>query len=201
MLGTIVRLLQPFAPYLAEELRVALGEKEHAALLPWPEPGPRDPEAESKVKELQKAVGAFRLIRSENRIAPNVRIPLGFIDTPEARFFEEHKALVTGLSGILDLRVGKGLDVPQPSGTAVVSPHTVSVPLTADVIDLEGERARNRAELEKAEKLLLSIEGKLADEKFTGRAKPEIVERERKRRADAEEQVRNLRRALKDLGG
>ncbi len=200
VLSTIVRLLQPFAPYLAEELRVALGEKEHAALLAWPEPRARDPEAEAEVKELQKAVGGFRLIRNENRIAPNVRIPLGFIDTPETAFFEENKALVTALAGLSDLRVGHGLKVPQPSGTAVVSPHTVSVPLTSDVIDLEGERARNRAELEKAEKLLESIEKKLADEKFTSRAKPEIVERERKRKADAEERVRDLRRALEDLG-
>ena len=200
MLGTIVRLLQPFAPYLAEELRVALGEKEPAALLAWPAPGARDTEAETQVGEIQKAVKGFRLIRNENRIAPNVRIPLGYIDTPDARFFEEHASLVTGLAGIAELRAGQGLKVPQPSGTAVVSPHTVSVPLTSDVIDLEGEKARNRAELEKAEKLLQSIEKKLADEKFTGRAKPEIVERERKRKAEVEEQVRNLRRALKDLG-
>ncbi len=196
VLGTIVRLLQPFAPYLAEELRVALGEKKPAALLPWPSAKARDADAEAEVGEIQKVVKGFRLIRSENRIPPNARIAEGFLDTPDARFFEEHRALVTSLAGISELRFGRA---PQPSGTSVVSPHTVSVPLTADV--LEGERARTRAELEKAEKLLQSIEAKLNDERFTGRAKPEIVERERKRGADAKEQVAKLRRALKDLGG
>jgi len=197
VLGTIVRLLQPFAPYLAEELRTALGETEHAALLPWPAPGSRDLEAEREISEIQKVVRGFRLIRSENRIAPNVRIPEGYIDTPDAPFFETHEALVTGLAGITGLRMGSG---PQPSGAAVVSPHTVSVPLTADVIDLEGERTRNRAELEKAEKYLAGIERKLADERFLARAKPEVVERERQRKAEAEEKVRSLRRALEDLG-
>ncbi len=195
VLGTIVRLLQPFAPYLAEELRVALGEKEHAALLPWPAPEARDADAEAKAGEIQKVVKGFRLIRSENRIPPNARIAEGFLDTPDPRFFEEFKALVTSLAGISELKAGRA---PQPSGTAVASPHTVSVPLTADV--LEGERARTRAELEKAERLLQSIEAKLNDERFTGRAKPEVVERERKRGADAKEQVAKLRHALEDLG-
>jgi len=195
VLGTIVRLLQPFAPYLAEELRVALGEKEPAAFLAWPAPGARDADAEAKVGEIQKVVKGFRLIRSENRIPPNARIAAGFLDTPDARLFDDHKALVTSVAGISELRAGRA---PQPCGMAVMSPHTVSFPLSADV--LEGERARIRAELEKAEKLLASIQTKLADERFTGRAKPEVVERERKRLADAEEQVRKLRRALEDLG-
>jgi valyl-tRNA synthetase len=195
VLGSIVRLLQPFAPYLAEELRVALGEKEYAALLPWPAAGPRDEGAEREIAEIQKVVKGFRQIRAENRIAPNARIPAGFLDTPDAGFFERHKALVTGLAGIGELRAG---GAPQPCGTAVAAPHTVSIPLTAEVI--EGERARIRAELEKAEKLLASIESKLADGRFTSRAKPEVVERERKRLAEAREQVAKLRRALEDLG-
>jgi valyl-tRNA synthetase len=195
VLGSIVRLLQPFAPYLAEELRTALGESEHAALLPWPASGTRDEAAERETLEIQKVVKGFRQIRAENRIAPNARIPTGFLDTPDAAFFERHKALVTGLAGVTELRAG---GAPQPCGTAVVSPHTVSIPLSAEVI--EGERTRIRGELEKAEKLLLSIESKLADERFTGRAKPEIVERERQRKAQAEEQVNALRKALADLG-
>ncbi len=196
VLGTIVRLLQPFAPYLAEELRVALGEKEPAALLAWPAPGPRDPDAEARTGEIQKVVRAFRLIRSENRIPPNARIAEGFLDTADMRFFEEHKALVTSLAGIAELRAGRA---PQPCGTAVASPHTVSVPLSADV--LEGERTRIGAELAKAEQLADSIRKKLADERFTSRAKPEVVERERKRLLDAEEQVSKLRRAIEGLGG
>jgi valyl-tRNA synthetase len=201
VLGTIVRLLQPFAPYLAEELRVSLGLKEPAALLPWPAPGPRDAAAEEEIQELQKVTSAIRLVRNENRIAPNVRIPVVYIDSPRADLFLAQKAFLTELSGVADVVAGKGIEAPKPSGTTVVSPHRVSVPLTPDVIDLEGERARNRAELEKAEKLLASIDAKLADERFTGRAKPEVVERERQRRKAADEQVQGLRRALRDLGG
>ena len=74
----------------------------------------------------------------------------------------------------------------------------MSIPLTAEV--KEGERGRIRGELDKAEKLLASIDAKLADERFTGRAKPEVVERERQRRAQAEEQVNALRKALEALG-
>ncbi|MCK6461046.1 MAG: valine--tRNA ligase [Planctomycetes bacterium] len=191
ILGSIVRLLQPFAPYLAEELRVALGEKEFAALLAWPASLPRDPDAEAQVGEIQKVVRGFRLVRSENRIPPNSRIAEGFLDTADGRFFGEWKFLVTSLAGIGELRPGRA---PPPCGTKVASPHTVSVPLAADVV--EAERARARAELAKAEEFIESIRGKLADERFTSRAKPEVVERERKRLAEAEEQVRKLRKAL-----
>jgi valyl-tRNA synthetase len=195
VLGTIVQLLQPFAPYLAEELRTALGCEGHAANLPWPEPLPRDEDAEREVGEIRKVVKGFRVIRSENRIQPNARIAKGFLETPDFAFFERHKALVTGLAGIGELAAG---GAPQPCGTAVAAPHTMSIPLSADVV--EGERTRIRAELEKAEKLLASIESKLADERFTSRAKPEVVERERQRGAGAREQVDALRKALEDLG-
>jgi valyl-tRNA synthetase len=56
ILGTIVRLLGPFAPYLAEELRVALGETEDAALLDWPLPGDRDEGAEQEIGKIQAVV-------------------------------------------------------------------------------------------------------------------------------------------------
>jgi valyl-tRNA synthetase len=195
VLGTIVRLLQPFAPYLAEELRTALGETEHAALLGWPAQGARDTTAEDDVARIQAVVTGFRQIRSENRIAPNVRFPKGFLDAADLAFFEEHKALVTGLAGLGDLCGGLA---PQPHGIHVASSCTMTIPLTADVV--EGERARIRAELEKAEKLLASIDSKLADDRFTSRAKPEVVERERQRKAAAEEQGNALRKALEDLG-
>ncbi|HEX5138671.1 MAG TPA: valine--tRNA ligase [Planctomycetota bacterium] len=195
VLGTIVRLLQPFAPYLAEELRTALGHEEYAALLPWPGAGARDPEAERQIAEIQGVVTGFRTIRADNRIPPGAFLEAGFLDTPDPAFFERYKALVAALAGIGELKAGSA---PQPCGTKVLAPHTMSIPLSADLI--EAEKTRIRGELEKAQKLLESIERKLADERFTTRAKPEVVERERQRKVAAEEQVNALKRALEDLG-
>ena len=55
----------------------------------------------------------------------------------------------------------------------------------AGVVDVERERARVDAELERVEGLLAGSSRKLADPNFTGRAPPEVVERE-------EEKMRSL---------
>jgi valyl-tRNA synthetase len=63
-----------------------------------------------------------------------------------------------------------------------------TVPLT-DNIDTEAELKKLEAELTYTEGFLKSVQKKLSNEKFVQNAKPEIVENERKKMADAESKI------------
>jgi valyl-tRNA synthetase len=69
----------------------------------------------------------------------------------------------------------------QPGAHAVLrSGAEVFIPL-ADVIDLDRERQRLGAELERIGKLLEAVEKKLGNEQFVTRAPEEVVAREREK--------------------
>ncbi|MFM8741412.1 MAG: hypothetical protein ACKOC0_14590, partial [Cytophagales bacterium] len=54
-------------------------------------------------------------------------------------------------------------------------------------------------ELEYQKGFLASVEKKLSNEKFVANAKPEVIEIERKKKADAEAKIKALEETLKNL--
>src|SRR5690606_18044407 len=72
------------------------------------------------------------------------------------------------------------------------------IPL-AGVIDLEKERARLRAELERLEGQVKATEGRLANESFVDRAPAEVVQREREKLGSFAEQRDKLAATLRSL--
>ena len=67
------------------------------------------------------------------------------------------------------------------------------------VVDLEQERARLADEVERMEGVLRSTEAKLANENFVTRAPEEVVQKERDRTLQLEEQGSKLREKLAAL--
>ena len=66
-------------------------------------------------------------------------------------------------------------------------------------IDLAAERARLEKELVYAQGFRDSVQKKLGNEKFAQNAKPDVLERERQKLADAEVKIAALEQALKGL--
>ena len=66
-------------------------------------------------------------------------------------------------------------------------------------IDLEAEKERLTKELEYLQGFLKSVDAKLSNERFVQNAKPEIVESERKKQADAETKIASLKESILSL--
>ena len=62
----------------------------------------------------------------------------------------------------------------------------------AGMIDIEKELERLDNEIAQAEQEVARIQGKLANENFVTRARPEVVAREREKLAQQEERIRKL---------
>src|SRR5690606_75457 len=89
------------------------------------------------------------------------------------------------------------LEASAPKGAAqiVIGEATACLPL-GNLIDLSAEKARLEKAIDKAKADAARIEGKLSNEKFVANAKPEVVEAERERMAELDQQLASLSVAL-----
>jgi len=95
------------------------------------------------------------------------------------------------------VQVGGGK--PAFSGTEILSGMQVHVVLEG-ILDKASEIARLTKELAESQKFVQAILGKLGNESFVSRAKPEVVAAEREKLANQEQRARQIEETLADLG-
>jgi len=197
---TILRLIRPMCPFIADELWTRLS---------YP-PGPRDSwpgakastwaDPSAEVEYLVSVVTAVRSVRGEYRLSE--AIPLDATvkaPSPVAETIRRQEAAIHRLGKIERLLVSP--DAARPPRSAIVhlpDGIEVFVPLEGH-IDLAAERERLAKETEKHAALLAAADRKLGNPDFVTRAKPEAVEGERARRAETEALLARLRGSLEAL--
>jgi valyl-tRNA synthetase len=207
VLDGMLRLLHPVVPFITETVWQRLprrgGEAESLMVSRWPERQPawEDPMAERQIAELQEIIGAVRNVRSEYGVQPAQRVRLVVLDASG-----ELRDLLTAVPRTLaDLARVEEVGFTRAEGeigasTVLRSGAELFLPL-ADVVDLDRERARLRAELERVGGLREGTRKRLENETFVGRAPAEVVQRERDKLSSFDEQHEKLSRTLRSLEG
>jgi valyl-tRNA synthetase len=202
VLDGILRLLHPFMPFVTEELWQALPhEGECLATAAWPRARRVwfDAEAERQIAFLQEVVVAVRNLRAENNLPPGKRVPITVRGSEDQlALVEQLGAPIRALARIESLELARDGSRPAVAASAVVQGAEVFLPLDG-LKDLDEERTRLTTQ---AVKLLDDLEGvrrKLRNQDFLSKARPEIVERERRRLAQLEETLEKLKRAQESL--
>lgn len=80
----------------------------------------------------------------------------------------------------------------------LVDQYEFYIPITG-AIDMSEEKDRLMKELDYNKGFLVSVQSKLANQKFVANAKPEIVENEKKKLADAENKIKAIEEQLASL--
>ncbi len=192
VLETTLRLLHPFMPFVTEEIWQRLphqGDSIMVAPYPRVRRRGRDLEAERAMEPLLDVVGAIRTIRSESRIGPGTALTVSVRPVvPGAEpAIREAAPLIGALSRSTVSVMRDGI---RPAHTAHAVTRTAEVFVHLEgVLDLAVERTRLTREIEKAEREIAFLEGKLGRPEFVERAPAEVVERERARLAE-QRQVR-----------
>jgi valyl-tRNA synthetase len=213
VLEATLRLLHPMIPFVTEELwqrlqapeaaggAAAVGGNEAGAgprtimRAPWPtaEARWRAPEIEAQFATFQAIVAGIRNTRAELNVPvdtkPAVRLAATSPDT--RRFLEEQRAGLQLLAHVGEVSVAETVAKSRDSAATVVDGVEVVLPL-AGLIDVARERGRIQARIEELAQELSRIDARLADAQFTDRAKPEIVEHTRARRAEVVETVKKF---------
>ena len=189
-LDTMLKLLHPFMPFITEELWQALEERgEGASLMVTPLEKVQEFSG-SKVKEAEELfeiISSIRNIRAQKNISPKEVLTLV---CPEAL-----PAVVVKLANV---ELAIGAEKSAGSASFIIGTTEYSVPLEK-FINVDEELKKLQAELAHQEGFLRGVMGKLSNERFVQNARPEVVELERKKKADAEKRIATLKEAIASL--
>ena len=200
VLETALRLLHPFMPFITEALwqSVApLAGRSGATIMTAPYPAPDaariDDGAETDMAWVMGFILGIRRIRGEMDIAPGRPLPvcLQDADTEDRRRLEAYRPYLDKLARLESVAfLSPGEPLPE-AALAILGDLKIAVPL-AGLIDVEAERQRLAKQVERTEKELAGLTGRLENSAFVERAPAAVVEKERAR-------AEQLRRELGEL--
>jgi valyl-tRNA synthetase len=190
----LLKLLHPFMPFITEELYHALSDREESIMFAQIEKQEKTVENQRIIDDFERTkeiITNIRNIRALKNISPK--------ETLNLQISGEHKAEFDGI--IKKLANVEIANVTEKSAGAVsfmVSTTEYAVPL-GNLINVEEEIAKLETELNYLAGFLKSVNAKLSNEKFVANAKPEIVENERKKQADAETKMATIKENIQQL--
>jgi valyl-tRNA synthetase len=202
-LGRILHLLHPVMPFVTEEVWEHLAGSLGGMLITaaWPdfEHDPADPTAAAEMEWVVQAISAIRALRAEMSVPPGARVALLIKDAePIAKErIERHSEHFVRLARVERLETVETLP---PGGVQVVIDGATLILGLGEVVDLGRERERLGREIGKLDDELGKIAAKLGNPNFLAKARPEIVEEQRERQADASRDRDRLKAAYDRLG-
>ncbi|MBN2009242.1 valine--tRNA ligase [candidate division KSB1 bacterium] len=201
ILRGILKLLHPIVPFITEEIwnLVKLPAESDIIIAEWPVHNPSffHDDIEQEMTTLQAVIGAIRNIRGEMNIPPSKRATL-CIKSPNGEFFHRHAIVIRSLAQVDGIDVAPDLTKPKFSASAVLKDIEIFIPLEG-LIDIGIERSRMQKEIIRLEKQIEGTEKKLLNKDFLGRAPKDVIERERLKSRDFQDNLEKLRVNLKSL--
>jgi len=196
----ILKLLQPFMPFITEELWAVTGKHETLlALAPWPSlTGLADDKAEGEIGWVIDLITAIRSVRAEMNITAAIPLVLAAASAETKARAGRWAEFIKRLARVSE--ISSAATSPQGSVQLVVRGEVAALPLKG-VIDLAAERARLAKEMQKAAADIARVDAKLANANFVARAPEEVVEEEKERREEALGRKAKIAEALERLKG
>jgi valyl-tRNA synthetase len=214
VLDTILRLVQPIMPFVAETIWHALGEAaferglptpdpatESVMIAPWPElpQAWRDPAMEQRMGRMQELVRAVREVRNRYMVDPRTTLDAFVRSGKEiAADFRQLAPFITSLAGVARLETGPDVVKPRQAASHVDPAFEVYVSLEG-LIDIPKEIQRLEKQLADKRKFLQSVQAKLANVNFVKNAPPEVVQQQHDQVIDLQSQIQVLESNLRDL--
>jgi valyl-tRNA synthetase len=197
----VLALAHPFMPFLTEELYHdeifgARDAKDCIIVAEYPKVAAFDENIIKEFATVQQIISEVRAVRNSKGISPKVELPLAISNTDID--FAKYQESIIKLANISELTFV------QEKVTGALSflagKTECYVQLAADNIDVDAERERITKEIEYLKGFLVSVDKKLSNERFVQNAKPEIVQNEQNKKADAEAKIQILEESLANLG-
>lgn len=193
----LLKVLQPFTPFVAEELWHLVRERadgDDIIIAAWPEVASFDSKVLGQFKLAGEVITNIRNIRKKNNIANKVKMDLSIKKNNELdRSFDSVIVKMANLSQ-LDYTSEKV----DNANTFIVAQNEYFVPF-GDTIDTEAEKEKMTSELEHTKKFLAGVQRKLQNEKFVGSAPEQVVSIERKKESDALSKIEILEEKIATL--
>jgi valyl-tRNA synthetase len=213
VLDQSLRLLHPFMPFVTEEVWQYLyrtGEPDlqrwpTSALIiaPWPQANVQavDDKTEEQFGLLQEIITRIRDARNQVNVEPSRRVPVILAAGSQVSMLEQQAPLIEFLARTEKPQLHEHLaQKPAQSMSQLAGSVEIYLPL-AGMLDIGKEVERLDKEIAQARQEIARLEGKLSNEAFVAKAKPEVVENEREKLAAQQERVTKLTNRRTELAG
>ncbi len=192
-----LKLLHPFMPFITEELWQDMDKRsQNEALIisQWPIFKSFDVEIINRFDAAKAVIGGIRNFRKEKQIGFKEKLALQVIGSSAEIPFE---SLIQKMGQLISINYLKSS--PEKQGGAFrANGLEFFIPLEGK-IDVEKERQKLGEELKYLNGFLVSVQKKLANERFVSNAPEQVIVNERKKEADALEKIEVLQKSLAAL--
>ena len=197
MLEANLKLLHPFMPFLTEEIWQYIAERtpEQALIVAeYPKMSSVNTALIADFEFTTDVISGIRTIRKDKNIPFKDVIELKVVNNEKASNYFD--SIIRKLGNITDLEyVTEKVD---GALSYRVKSNEYFIPITGN-IDVEAEIIKLTEELNYTLGFLKSVQIKLSNEKFVANAKPEIIENERKKEADALAKISTIEQSIAGL--
>ncbi|MBM3919868.1 MAG: valine--tRNA ligase [Sphingomonadales bacterium] len=188
----VLKLLHPFMPFITEELHHALhGLNPDKPCIIDTYPKSVGLERPSELPLI--LVAEIRNMRNSKGISPKEKLEVVLLSNDQ--IFTQNQALIEKMANIT-LEING--DKPEAAVSVMAGTSQAFIKLNIE-INTEAEKKRLQEEIAYLEGFMRSVDAKLSNDKFVANAKPDVVERERQKKADAEQKIESLQSQLQSL--
>ena len=194
----LMKILHPFMPFITEDIWHLLQERQDGddiIIAQQPKQQNVDNEILNQFIFTQDVINNIRKIRAEKNISMKEAIELIVVDK-EGNVNKEFDSVIMKLCNVSS--VNYVTENPQDAFGFLVKAVEFFIPVT-DNIDTEAELKKLEEELKYAQGFLKSVEAKLSNEKFVNGAPAAVVDKERKKKSDAEAKIKVLEQQIAAL--
>jgi valyl-tRNA synthetase len=195
----ILKILHPFMPFITEELWHdelfgKRGDFDCCIVAKMPKSGEINAQLLTAIENVKQVITQIRNIRNSKQISPKESLALSVKRT--SFNYDAYQHIILKMANISHLNTVN--DKVNGAISFMVNTDEFYLPLN-ETLDAATERERLKKEKEYLDGFLKSVNLKLGNERFMSNAKPEIIEVELKKKADAEAKLKILEENLSAL--
>jgi valyl-tRNA synthetase len=192
----LMQLLHPFMPFVTEEIYHQLKQREDDLCV---RQNTKANDADNKILKLgellKNDITALRDAKTKLQLKPRDPIDL-FIETSKPGLYKEIESL---LSKQVNAESVSYSSTTEPAAFTIIGNEAKIHISTNKQVDTSSQKEQLLKDLEYHKGFLLSVDKKLSNERFVQNAKADVVEIERKKKADAEQKIRSIEETLKGM--
>jgi valyl-tRNA synthetase len=194
----ILKVLHPFMPFITEEIWHLISEradKNCIIVAEWPKQKNENAEIIKHFDVVMEVITNIRNIRKQKNISPKEKLQV-FEKVNQGEIITIYDPIIVKLCNLSSFEY---VTAKVDGAFSFVLKHAeYYVPLSQNM-DVAAEKERLTKDLDYNKGFLKSVQSKLANEKFVANAKPEMVENEKKKLADAESKIKAIEEQLVGL--
>ncbi|MDA7501696.1 valine--tRNA ligase [Chitinophagales bacterium] len=194
----ILKMLHPFMPFISEEIYHILAERkegEFIMMADYPATGEIDTAIMASGDRAKDIITNIRNARTKNGLSAKDRVVL-HERTTKGETNDLFTEIIKRKGGISSYEETQS---EIPGAVGFMSGKTEFFLDLGIELDLEAEKARIEEELKYLNGFKVSVNKKLGNERFVNNAPPVVIDKERKKLADAEEKIKLLEDSLAKL--